>query len=1106
MAYLDTIKPGALRGWREEQVLASVIGAQAALESGWGTSSLSKPPHNNQFGIKASSEWTGRIINMPTREWGSGGWYVANEDFRSYDSVADSLLDHAKFFTNTAWRKENYKNVVGETDYKKACWALQNAPAPYATDPGYAQKLIDIIEQNNLQAWDREATSDQSTETVATTPTQVNRTKMVGADLTAAAREYVVNLPVTVIGDSLGVGTRPHLQSIITTANFDVLGSRQITHATPSLNGTKVLTDMKNAGTLKEYVVVILGTNRGVTEQEVNNFVSIAGSERKVIFVDTASQVAHADQVSIYYTDAAKRLSNVFYVNWKLKASSHMAEYYSKDGANGEYIHMTSAGYKKHAEFIAQALYEVATGDFTERTAVTPEIDYYNIKTLELKTDGTITYDAWKINSDGTSTKYKATKQTDIKGLSSPYGDDSIYNGEANQQWGFGGSINNSNWLESRYTDNDETDMLKLVEMASIELLDRATPDIQYTVSLMDMPDTISIGDTGVFVDHDFNPPLYIQARIISITTSQTNPMLNKVVIGNVIELQPQSKNEILAMQEELRRTREELKDEWINAEPVSASITTTNGYVLGDKFNETDLVAKVVKAGVNVTDQYTSFKWERNSPDSASDTVYNQVLQETTQSSVLSVTAKDIIGNQSKFTARVYNAKDEMVHQTEITIKRVETALWTDTDTPPPDAQEGSKWVDSDGNQMIKVDGEWEDVVDQKKATEIVRRDGVTVSFSDQPPSNGGKSGDVWFKLNPDGTESIMRHDGTDWFETVTNAMNADGIIEGTMDFSIVNAININASSISAGHGDFLTLALHALNSKLSMDGAAVRIVNDDGSYIELNNVPEIRSTAADGTSVILDGGRAHFFDSLGQSKGSFGTDRHDGTRDLGIWLSKGSGTFRIAKMATANAVEAKYYVVEPGDARVSIVTKLVQRGELPDGDSADFIRKSNMIAGLNGWPKLPQEWPTLSAGQQIKYQEEIVGTSGDAYDNIIKVGPSSQGDERVYFEKYATFEAGTNISSDRRIKENIKPTDVVALDDIDEFDFVQFDMTKTGTHTEIGMIAQEAGRLRVIDETEGIDLQGSIMLALKGVQELHAKLKQQEIEINELKEQLKG
>ena len=100
--------------------------------------------------------------------------------------------------------------------------------------------------------------------------------------------------------------------------------------------------------------------------------------------------------------------------------------------------------------------------------------------------------------------------------------------------------------------------------------------------------------------------------------------------------------------------------------------------------------------------------------------------------------------------------------------------------------------------------------------------------------------------------------------------------------------------------------------------------------------------------------------------------------------------------------------------------------------------------------------------------------------------------------------FEGGTSLSSDRRIKENIQPTDVVALDDIDDFNFVQFDMIKTGIHTEIGMIAQDAGRLRVIDETEGIDLQGSIMLALKGVQELHQIIKTQQEKIDLLEERL--
>src|SRR5699024_5868106 len=177
-----------------------------------------------------------------------------------------------------------------------------------------------------------------------------------------------------------GVGTKPYFESLVPKANYDVLGSRQITHATNSLNGTYILQQMKNAGTLKEYVVVILGTNRGVTEQEVNNFASIAGDNHKVIFVDTASEVAHINTLSVYYQDAAKRLNNVYFANWRLKANSLKPQYYSKDGANGEYIHMTPLGYQKHAEFIAQALYEVATANFTDRVAEATKAEFYTIE------------------------------------------------------------------------------------------------------------------------------------------------------------------------------------------------------------------------------------------------------------------------------------------------------------------------------------------------------------------------------------------------------------------------------------------------------------------------------------------------------------------------------------------------------------------------------------------------------------------------------------------------------------------------------------------------------------------------------------------------------
>ena len=71
--------------------------------------------------------------------------------FRKYTSWNDSVVDHAKF-TSTEWRKNNYRKVVNETDYRIAAQELKNAG--YATDPSYAGKLISLIEAYKLYEWD----------------------------------------------------------------------------------------------------------------------------------------------------------------------------------------------------------------------------------------------------------------------------------------------------------------------------------------------------------------------------------------------------------------------------------------------------------------------------------------------------------------------------------------------------------------------------------------------------------------------------------------------------------------------------------------------------------------------------------------------------------------------------------------------------------------------------------------------------------------------------------------------------------------------------------------------------------------------------------------
>ncbi|NBL19152.1 lysin, partial [Streptococcus equi] len=71
--------------------------------------------------------------------------------FRAYDSWDESILDHGQFLVDNP----RYKSVIGETDYKKACHAIK--AAGYATASDYAELLIQLIEQNDLQKWDAEA-------------------------------------------------------------------------------------------------------------------------------------------------------------------------------------------------------------------------------------------------------------------------------------------------------------------------------------------------------------------------------------------------------------------------------------------------------------------------------------------------------------------------------------------------------------------------------------------------------------------------------------------------------------------------------------------------------------------------------------------------------------------------------------------------------------------------------------------------------------------------------------------------------------------------------------------------------------------------------------
>lgn len=140
--YIDKWKDEAVYQMVMHKIPASITLAQGILESGNGNSTLASKS-NNHFGIKCHSTWEGEKTYHDDDKKG--------ECFRVYPDAYESFDDHSDFL-----KKKRYESLfeLKMTDYKG--WAKGLKKCGYATDPSYAKRLIDIIESNNLEQFDKE--------------------------------------------------------------------------------------------------------------------------------------------------------------------------------------------------------------------------------------------------------------------------------------------------------------------------------------------------------------------------------------------------------------------------------------------------------------------------------------------------------------------------------------------------------------------------------------------------------------------------------------------------------------------------------------------------------------------------------------------------------------------------------------------------------------------------------------------------------------------------------------------------------------------------------------------------------------------------------------
>ena len=139
-AYIAKYKDLAIAEQKRTGVPAAIKLAQGIHESGCGESELSLNARNH-FGIKCKTSWTGQTYTYTDD--------AKNECFRKYDNDKSSYIDHSDFLRNNARYAALF--TLDVSDYKG--WAYGLKKCGYATNPKYAQKIVDLIEKYELNQY-----------------------------------------------------------------------------------------------------------------------------------------------------------------------------------------------------------------------------------------------------------------------------------------------------------------------------------------------------------------------------------------------------------------------------------------------------------------------------------------------------------------------------------------------------------------------------------------------------------------------------------------------------------------------------------------------------------------------------------------------------------------------------------------------------------------------------------------------------------------------------------------------------------------------------------------------------------------------------------------
>ena len=225
---------------RGNKLFNSVVIAQAVIETGWGQSNIMMKA-NAIFGIKATSDWKGKVYNAKTSEVYDGVNYTEiTACFRAYDSLEESINDYFNLILGLS----RYSKALNADSPRACIQAIKDGG--YATSPTYVDNVMSIINANNLTKYDTEDVTDNVSQGTSGADIKVgDKVKVLKAvqyNGETFKTYYDTYDVIEVSGDRVVIGIGQTVTCAINKSNISKVGSTagNVSHETDIKVGDKV--------------------------------------------------------------------------------------------------------------------------------------------------------------------------------------------------------------------------------------------------------------------------------------------------------------------------------------------------------------------------------------------------------------------------------------------------------------------------------------------------------------------------------------------------------------------------------------------------------------------------------------------------------------------------------------------------------------------------------------------------------------------------------------------------------------------------------------------------------------------------------------------------